>query len=142
MSSASKDARENTLKDEMRYLRVQLQVFKAQHDDTPAGYPGGNKLGSPSEAVFLDQMTHYSDPKCNTSATSSTSKCLGPYLSRMPENPMNGVNKIKIIDNGTAMPAPQASEATTYGWIYKPSTQEFLPNLTGNDSNNVPFTKY
>jgi general secretion pathway protein G len=142
MTSASRDARENTLKDEMRYLRTQLQVFKAQHDDTPAGYAGGNKSATPTEATFIDQMSHYSDEKCNTSTTSSSVYSLGPYLSRMPDNPINGVNAIKMIDNSTPMPAPVAGEATTYGWIYKPSTQELVPNLTGNDSNNVPFTKY
>ena len=142
LSSASKDARENTLKDEMRYLRTQLQVFKAQHDDIAAGYPGGATSATPTEAAFIDQMTRSSDEKCNTSATSSNVYNLGPYLSQMPNNPINNKNGVRVIGNGTAMPAPAASDADTYGWIYKPSTQELLPDLTGNDSNGVPFTKY
>src|SRR5690242_6475590 len=38
-SNASVQAKENTLKDELRYLRTQLVVFKAQHRDIPPGYP-------------------------------------------------------------------------------------------------------
>ena len=41
-SDASHTARENTLKDDLRYLRTQVVVFKAQHRDTPPGYVGGN----------------------------------------------------------------------------------------------------
>jgi prepilin-type N-terminal cleavage/methylation domain-containing protein len=142
MSSASRDARESTLKDELRYLRTQLQVFKAQHDDLSAGYPNGDPTASPTEAAFLDQMTHYSDEKAKTNATASSVYKFGPYLTRMPDNPVNGSSAIKMIGNGTAMPAPNSADANTYGWIYKPSTQEIIANLTGNDSNGTPYAKY
>jgi len=36
-SNASHVARENTLKDDLRYLRTQIAVFKAQHRDVPPG---------------------------------------------------------------------------------------------------------
>ena len=41
-SNASQVTRQNTLRDELRYLRTQLVVYGAQHTDTPPGYPGGN----------------------------------------------------------------------------------------------------
>src|SRR4051812_42865252 len=41
-SNASHVARENMLKDELRYLRTQINVYKAQHGDVPPGYPSGN----------------------------------------------------------------------------------------------------
>jgi general secretion pathway protein G len=142
-SNASIVARENALKDDLRYIRTQLQVFRAQHLDVSPGYPGGVTTAAPTEAAFLDQMTHYSDQNGNTSATQSVVYKFGPYLGRIPENPVNGVATIKMIPNGTAMPAPQASEANQYGWIYKPSTQEIIANLTGNDSTGqTPYAKY
>jgi hypothetical protein len=65
----------------------------------------------------------------------------GPYVSKVPENPINGYTAIKAIPNGTAMPAPDASES--YGWIYKAETQEIIANLTGNDSTGTtPYSKY
>ena len=64
------------------------------------------------------------------------------YLSKLPDNPINGKSAIKMIPNGTAMPAPDAAEADTYGWIYKPQTQELIANLTGNDSTGTPYSRY
>jgi prepilin-type N-terminal cleavage/methylation domain-containing protein len=142
MSGASKEARENTLKDELRYLRTQIQVFKAQHGDLSAGYPNGNIAAVPTEAAFLDQMTHCSSEKCATSATGSPVYKLGPYLSRMPDNPINGTNAIKVIPDAAPMPAPNPAEATKYGWIYKPSTQEIIANSTGVDSAGMSYGKY
>src|SRR5882762_1911975 len=40
-SDASNVTRENTLKDDLRYARTQIIVFKAQHGNTAPGYPGG-----------------------------------------------------------------------------------------------------
>src|SRR5690242_11487939 len=48
-SNASAQARENTLKDDLRFLRLQVQVFAAQHRDTPPGYPSGNTAAAPTE---------------------------------------------------------------------------------------------
>ena len=42
-SNASINAKENTLKDELRYLRTQIVVYKAQHHDVPPGYPNGDR---------------------------------------------------------------------------------------------------
>src|SRR5262245_10119770 len=60
-SNASHVARENTLKDDLRYLRTQVIVFKAQHRDTPPGYTNGNPLGAATENDFIDQMIKYSN---------------------------------------------------------------------------------
>jgi general secretion pathway protein G len=142
MSGASREARESTLKDELRYLRIQLQVFKAQHIDLAPGYPGAVMTGVPTEAAFLQQMTQFSDEKGNTNATATGVFKYGPYLSRMPDNPVNGKSSIKMIPNGTAMPAPDPAEANTYGWIYKPATQEIIANVTGTDATGTPYSKY
>src|SRR2546429_2009904 len=142
MTGASKEARDNTLKDELRYLRIQIQVFKAQHSDVSPGYPNGNILAVPTQATFLDQMTHYSSDRCATSATSSGVYKLGPYLSKMPDNPINGSHAIKVIADATPMPAPNPAEANQYGWIYKPSTEEFIANCTGIDYAGTPYSKY
>ena len=48
-SDASNTTRENTLKDDLRYARTQIIVFKAQHNDTAPGYPAGKTSASPTE---------------------------------------------------------------------------------------------
>src|SRR5438105_2428615 len=71
-SNATHDTRENMLKDELRYLRSQILVYKAQHRETPPGYPGGDSSASPTEADFVAQMTSFSSDFCVTSATPSS----------------------------------------------------------------------
>jgi general secretion pathway protein G len=137
-SNASHEARENTLKDDLRYLRIQVQVYKAQHRDVAPGYPGDVTTVSPTEAAFTDQMTHFSDENGATNANASTVFKFGPYLSKLPENPLNGLTTMKIVANGAALPAVDGST----GWIYKPQTQEIVANLTGNDGTGTPYSRY
>src|SRR5438046_2546568 len=54
-SNASVNAKENMLKDELRYLRTQVVVYKAQHHDVPPGYPGGDRTAAPTAPDFLAQ---------------------------------------------------------------------------------------
>jgi general secretion pathway protein G len=137
-SSASQQARENTLRDDLRFMRTQIGVFQAQHRDKPPGYPGGNMAVAPSAADFIAQMTTFTDESCATNATSTPVYKYGPYLSKMPENPLNKLDTVMVIVNGAAMPAPDDST----GWIYKPQTQEFVANSTGNDQSGVPYSEY
>jgi general secretion pathway protein G len=136
-SNASYQARENTLKDDLRYLRIQLQVFKAQHRDVAPGYPGGVTSATPTEQAFIDQMTAFSNDSCGTNTTGTTAYKFGPYLSKVPQNPVNGLSSIKIVAGGS-IPAADAST----GWIYQPTTQQFLANLTGNDSTGMAYSSY
>ncbi len=50
-SNASQNAKENTLKDELRYLRTQIVVYKAQHRDVPVGYPNGDMSQAPTASA-------------------------------------------------------------------------------------------
>src|SRR5437016_14662132 len=60
-SNASINARENTLKDELRYLRTQIVVSKAQHHDVPPGYPNGDRTAAATGPDFILQMTKPTD---------------------------------------------------------------------------------
>jgi len=137
-TSASQQARENTLRDDLRFMRTQIGVFKAQHRDAPPGYPGGVQTAAPTAADFYEQMTMFTDVSCNTNASATTVFKFGPYLSKMPANPLNNLDTVLIVGNGAAVPAPDDST----GWIYKPQTQEFHANSTGNDLGGVPYFSY
>ena len=136
-SNASQTAKQNTLKDDLRYLRTQVIVYKAQHRDIPPGYPGGNRAASPTDTDFLSQMTNRTNEGGSTGA-SATTYPFGPYLQKMPPNPINGKDSIKIVADNAAIPAADGST----GWIYKPQTQEILPNLAGNDQDGVSYASY
>jgi general secretion pathway protein G len=138
-SDAALVARENTLKDDLRYLRTQLMVFKAQHQDVAPGYPGGNVSATPTAAAFDAQMTLYTDQNCGTSATQTATYKLGPYLSKMPQNPINGLNTVSVLDDNAALPAAPTG---SYGWIYQPKTQSLLSDATGTGRDGVRYFDY
>src|SRR5678816_1074958 len=57
-SNASMNAKENTLKDELRYLRTQIVVYKAQHHDVPPGYQNGDRHASPTGPDFVAPVSY------------------------------------------------------------------------------------
>jgi general secretion pathway protein G len=138
-TSATHDTRENMLKDCLRFLRTQVQVFKCQHRDVPPGYPGGDNSLAGTETDFVDQMTTFSSEACATSISGSPTFRFGPYLSSMPRNPLNDSASVLVMPNGVPLRAPAAD---AYGWIYRPDTQEIIANLIGNDSNGKPYAQY
>src|SRR5687768_9175163 len=96
-SNASVNAKENTLKDELRYLRTQIIVYKAQHHDVPPGYPNGDRDATPTGADFIAQLTQPTDENGVTSTVPSPVFKFGPYLSAMPHNPLNNLQAVMIV---------------------------------------------
>jgi len=139
-SDASAQTREATLKDDLRFVRTQIIVFKAHHGNIAPGYPGVRTTASPTEHDFLIQMTGVTDEFCNV-IKQQTDKKFGPYLKKMPANPLNGLSTILIVPNGSSMPPAGLPDNST-GWIYKPQTLELIPNSTGNDSEGNPYVEY
>lgn len=137
LSNAAHAARESTLKEDLRFLRTQIAVFNSQHRDTFPGYPGGDTTATPSETLFVDQLTLHTDENCNPSATASATFKFGPYLSRMPENPVSSFVTITIVD-----PAGTFTADGTTGWLYQPSTGRIQANMVGADSDGKPFANY
>ena len=90
-SNASQTSREVTLKDTVRFMRSQIEVFKIQHRDKTPGYPNGNLGSAPTEATFQDHMVKYTDEGCAVSDVQSVTARFGPYLHKMPPNPLNGL---------------------------------------------------
>jgi len=140
LSSASRQAREGVLKDDIRFMREQILRYRIQHDDIPPGYPAATPAGAPSEATFIAQMTGHTDLKGNTDPSYSDVFRYGPYLTKVPENPLTGNTKVLVLANGTALPAGDRTQ--NYGWIFKPETMEFVPNLDGTDLDGKLYTLY
>jgi prepilin-type N-terminal cleavage/methylation domain-containing protein len=138
-SNASLVARENTLKEDLRYMRTQIMAFKLQHRDIVPGYPGGNAGGTPTAADFIQQMTQFSDESFNLSPNQDPLLPYGPYLSSLPRNPINGVAGVWVV-NGPLMQSPDAGQP--FAWIYNPQLQKFIVNLPGADADGKPYADY
>jgi type II secretory pathway pseudopilin PulG len=135
---ASQQSKQNQLKDVIQYLRTQVAVFKAQHQDIPPGYPQGNPMLSPTPDDFTGQMTHSSDVNCNFSTPGGQTYPYGPYLAAMPTNPVNGKSTVEVIGNNQGIPVADGST----GWIYKPQTQEVIANVVGKDDSGASYATY
>ena len=138
-SNASVTARENMLKDELRYLRTQIIVYKAQHKDVSPGYPGGDVGQAATEVDFVNQMTKHTDENGDVTTTADDTHKFGPYLSAMPENPLNNLRAVPIIADGDPWPT---ADGNTYGWFYRPSTGDIIANSPGMDANSQLYTSY
>jgi general secretion pathway protein G len=119
------DARAKALKDDLRNMRNQIQLYQAQHGTYP------------SLAQFEQQMVLYSDDLGNTSNTKSAVFPYGPYIVEMPRLPV-GVN------HGTFGVVAKDSYTAGSGWQYDQLTGEFRANLPDSDVDDegVRFNRY
>ena len=140
LSSASRQAREGVLKDDLRFMREQIMRYRIQHDDVTPGYPGGSMAAVPTEATFVAQMTRYTDLRGGVAGAYTEVFRYGPYLTRIPDNPLTGVATVLVVPNGAAIPAPDSTQP--YGWMYKPETMEFRPNSPGTDLDGKAYFNY
>jgi len=131
-SDAARVSRENVLKEDLRYLRSQIMVYEAQHNGVAPGYPNGDTAQAPDAATFLAQMSQ----KTNASGQVGASYPLGPYLSRMPDNPLNGLNTIRVVDAW-----PNAA-AGTHGWVDMPGALRIAADAVGADGDGRPYFEY
>jgi len=132
-------ARETAAKDNLRMLRNAINLFAAQHNDTPPGYTGGNTALIPATMSFELQLTKASNILCQTAAVGTPGYDLGPYFTSMPKNPFNGHSHLTIVANNGTMPA--AATGTT-GWIYKAATKPIRLDWPGTDSKGVVHYEY
>jgi len=138
-SNASAIARASMLADDLRIIRMQLEVYKAQHIGVPASYPDGDRTAAPTEQAFISQMTQASNIYGETAPPNTPGYDYGPYLREVPENPVNGKTTVQIILD--AQPFPAAAD-DSHAWIYKPSTLEFKADCPGADDKGMVYFDY
>ena len=112
--NSTKDAAANSLKDNLRNVRGQLQLYLAQHGTYP------------SLASFETQMTQYTDDTGGVSPTRTATHIYGPYILAMPPQPC-GTNK------GKTTVTSSSGYTAGYGWGYDPATGTFKANLPDTD---------
>jgi general secretion pathway protein G len=122
--NGTKDAAAASLKDNLRNMRSQLQLYVAQH----GGYP--------SLANFEQQMTQYTDADGNVSPVKNATHQYGPYIISMPVLPV-GVNKGKA-------GVTSLTYTAGFGWGYEPTSGIIKANTpdTEVDPDGVAFNTY
>ena len=96
--------------------------------------------------MFTAQMTQFSSDYGVTSAVPTGTCSFGPYLSRVPMNPLTAESTVLMIADDQPMPDPSTfpimNGSSPYGWIYQPQTQSVSGNLAGSDTNGTPYSSY
>jgi len=136
-SNTSTEAKENMLKENLRAIRTQIGVYRAQHIDVSPGYAGGDDTGVPSEADFVAQMTQKTDQYGDTTAADAD---FGPYMRVWPEYPITKNSAVLMLGNDEAV--PDTAEEGDYGWRFKPNTVVFKASCVGTDSTGVSYQEY
>lgn len=123
-AGATQEARDNMLKENLRNLRTQVNVYRAQHRDVSPGYPDGDTDAAPTEAAFIEQMTELTDIDGFTVANGANAAeaIYGPYLRQIPENPVNQLATVEILDVGAGALVGDES----HGWIFRPNDAVFI----------------
>ncbi len=130
-TAANDDALESALREDLKLLRSQIELYKYQHQ---GHYPG---KGSIYPKDFLDAMLLSSDLDGKTGPI--TSKPFGPYfIGQLPPNPYTGGTKVRIVDD-VASEVPD--DDPVVGWIYNPATGKIKANTTGTAADGTPLQK-
>lgn len=138
-SNASASARASMLADNLRIFRTQLPVFEAQHRGIAAGYPNGNTSATPTESAFVLHMTKASNDSFQTANPGTPGYNYGPYFGQIPQNPVNGNNRVQIIANDGDFPDDGDN---SHGWIYQPATLLFKADSSETDDNGKLYFDY
>jgi general secretion pathway protein G len=137
--SHTTEARGAAAKNNLHILRAAIELYAAQHNDVPPGYPGGEPSGSPDPAVFVSQLIKSTNESGHVAAIGTAGYPFGPYISEPAENPFNDKFILLMVGNSESLPA----EATGgFGWIYKAATREIRLDWPGTDKEGVRYYDY
>ena len=138
-STATAESRESMLLEDLRILKAQIGVYRAQHWDVAPGYPNGDTSINPTEADFVAQLTLYTDEDGVTNAVQTDRFKYGPYMREIPDNPINGLPTVEVINDGGALPGVGND---SHGWICRPEDLTVLADAAGTDSQGDEYYNY
>ncbi len=139
LSNAGDSARASMLADNIRAMRMQIMTFKWQHNGVAPGYPDLDVQQSPTEAAFSDHMTKSTTFQGAVADPGTAGYPLGPYMLKIPMNPVNGKTSVQIVADNQSMPA---TADDSHGWLYKPSSQRFKADCSGEDETDKAFIDF
>jgi len=139
VAGSSISAKESALALDLQMLRRYVLIYKSQHLEIAPGYPDGDTSQAPTEQAFVDQITLSSNSSGQTAAIGTPDFPRGPYLMKIPVNPLNHKNTIQVLGDGAAFPA---NADGSHGWIYKPATSEVRGDCGGTDDRGKPYYDY
>ena len=139
VSQGAISARRSALMHDVQLLRRVILIYTCQHLEVAPGYPNGDASGDPTEQTFIDQATLASTESGLTAAPGTAGFSRGPYVMRIPTNPLNRLATIEMLGNGDDFPAEGDD---SHGWIYKAATGQIRPDSPGTDDAGRSYADY
>ncbi|KAA3604917.1 MAG: hypothetical protein DWQ01_20145 [Planctomycetota bacterium] len=128
------NAEEIRLKDGLSALKTAIVRFSMSHEDElGALWPGRRGADIEQQLVGRSRLDGSTLP-----GDHGEDRWLGPYLKRIPENPINGQATIRLMPEGVTQPVLNG----TAGWVYVPATGQIYPDLPGKDRQGLPYSSY
>ena len=149
-ASTTTDAQESALRANVSAMRAAMDLYRQQHGEYPGALDavGGTCTGGVSgtgaalsELAILNQLTRYSDADGQTCTVPIAAFPYGPYLQveALPDNSITGLSTLVIQNTGDLTMGPDAG---ANGWKFDALSGKLIVNITGNDSQGVPFSSY
>jgi len=132
-------ARESAVAHDLHMLRRYVLIYKSQHREVAPGYPDGDTTQAPTEETFIDQLTLSSNTSGQTAPVGTADFPRGPYLMKIPVNPLNHKDTVQVLADGDAFPA---NGDDSHGWIYKAATSEVRADCGGADQGGKRYYDY
>lgn len=139
IASSSTSAKQSALAVDLQLLRRFVLIYKCQHREVAPGYTDGDTAQTPTEQAFVEQATLASNAAGQTAQQGTPGFNRGPYIMKVPVNPMNGKSGVQMLGNGEDFPA---NGDDSHGWIYKAATSEIRADNAGTDSNGKRYYDY
>lgn len=114
-------------------VRNAIALYATEHKNA---FPG------PDAAGFKNKLTMYSDAAGNTNATKTSVFVYGPYLYSIPPCPVGeNAGSADILIDSTNSP-PTVVTAGGQGWLYNPTSGEFVANTATTDDAGKAYNTY
>jgi hypothetical protein len=95
-------------------LRRYVLIYKSQHLEVGPGYPNGDTTQVPTEQVLVEQITMSSNASGQTAPVGTPGFNRGPYLMKIPVNPLNDMSTVQVLGDGDDFPA---NADGSHGWV-------------------------
>ena len=138
-SGSALSAKESALATDLGLLRRFILIYTFHHLEVGPGYPNGQTSATPTEQSFIDQATLVSNSTGQPAPVGTAGFERGPYMQKMPVNPLNGKSSIQMLGNGEDFPA---AADDSHGWIYKAATCEIRADSAGSDDSGKLYYDY
>ena len=139
VADSAGSAKKNALAHDLQMLRRYVLIYKGQHLEVAPGYPDGDTTQAPTEQAFFEQITMSSNTSGQTAPVGTPDFPRGPYLMKIPVNPLNHKDTVQVLGDAEVFPA---NADDSHGWIYKAAKSEVRADSAGTDKNGKRYYDY